>query len=425
MNKILLIIKREYLTRVKKKSFLVMTLVGPVLMAALILAPVWISTLGDDNNKDIVVIDKTNIYEDVIKDSETLHFKFINMDYEDLKANFESFNYHAVLLISEDESEFTLYSNKQVEPGVGSHIEKQIEKYKELQNLEKLGVNKSQLDSAKVDINISTIKWTEEGEEKTSPVLAQIIGFIAAIIIYMFIFMYGVQVMRGVIEEKSSRIVEVIISSVKPFQLMTGKIFGVALVALTQFLLWIILTFSIIFAVQTFMPGIEQDIAQNSVQMEQMGGNNIIAEILPALMNYNWTMLLSVFVFFFIGGYLLYSSLFAAIGAAVDNETDTQQFMLPVTIPLILAFVVAQTIVQNPSGSLAFWFSIIPFTSPIIMPVRVAMEAAPLWEILLSSATLILSFLGTVWLASKIYRVGILMYGKKTSYKELWKWIRY
>jgi ABC-2 type transport system permease protein len=252
----------------------------------------------------------------------------------------------------------------------------------------------------------------------------------------MFIFMYGVQVLRGVIEEKSNRIIEVIISSVKPFQLMMGKIIGIALVGLTQFILWVVLTLSITAAAQTFIlkdkyssEEVLKEVNMSTQLMQQTQNTKNIRnvdsnEILDILKQINYTLILLVFLFYFMGGYLLYGAMFAAIGAAVDNEADTQQFMLPITIPLVFAFIVAQMAMQNPEGPMAFWFSIVPFTAPVVMMVRVA-YAVPVWELVLSMILLTITFILTTWLAARIYRVGILMYGKKPTYKEMWKWIFY
>src|ERR1035437_6988260 len=263
------------------------------------------------------------------------------------------------------------------------------------------------------------------------------IGFGAGILIYLFIFLYGVQVMRGVIEEKTSRIVEVIISSVKPFQLMMGKIVGIAMVGLTQFVLWVTLT-TILYGIgqATFLKdfsdiknsALQQNVIPsmpNQVKIQQQNINYSEAgEMIRGLQNINFVQILFAFLFYFLGGYLLYSALFAAVGSAVDSESDTQQFMMPITIPLVISFVAAQFIMQNPEGPLAFWLSIIPFTSPVVMMVRLPF-GVPLWEFALSMALLVITFIFMTWLAGKIYRTGILMYGKKVSYKELWKWLRY
>jgi ABC-2 type transport system permease protein len=262
--------------------------------------------------------------------------------------------------------------------------------------------------------------------------LSTAIAAFSGILIYFFIFLFGAQVMRGVIEEKTNRIVEVIISSVKPFQLMMGKILGIALVGLTQFLLWVILTASIY---SVFMNTVvkEKYSAEKIEMLMQQSPDGTAAEIdemiegqklFERINSINWGLLIPAFIFYFLGGYLLYASLFAAIGSAVDNDADTQQFMLPITIPLIFSFVMAQTVLNDPTGTMAKWLSFIPFTSPIIMMVRLPFQVE-IWELVLSMALLILGFIGTTWVASKIYRTGILMYGKKVNWKELGKWLRY
>jgi ABC-2 type transport system permease protein len=285
-----------------------------------------------------------------------------------------------------------------------------------------------------VKVNISNI--TEEDEKKGRSADVEVstaLGFAGGILIYFFIFLYGAQVMRGVIEEKTSRIVEVIISSVKPFQLMMGKIVGIALVGLTQFLLWVIFTFVIYSTVMNVVvkDKFSKDNIENIIQKSPDGTSveNVdqmieTGQLVDRIKGINWLLMIPAFIFYFLGGYLLYGALFAAIGGAVDNEADTQQFMLPITIPLILAIVVAQTVMHDPSGKVAFWFSIIPFTSPVVMMVRLPFQVQ-VWELMLSMGLLVIGFIFTTWLAGKIYRTGILMYGKKINYKELWKWLRY
>jgi ABC-2 type transport system permease protein len=277
--------------------------------------------------------------------------------------------------------------------------------------------------------------------KKTSSGFTTGIGFIAGFLIYMFIFIYGAQVMRGVMEEKTSRIVEVIISSVKPFELMLGKIIGVALVGLTQFLLWVVLTTCIytvvtatLFKGESTEKKVEQLIQSRTpaaMQMMEMDSssvsqNNWAVEVTDAINNTNFPFIIAMFIFYFLGGYLLYSALFAAIGAAVDSETDTQQFMLPITIPLIVSFIMVQYVILNPHGNIAFWFSMIPFTSPIIMMVRIPFGMENHYgEVALSMMCLIAGFIFTTWLAGRIYRTGILMYGKKVNYRELARWLFY
>lgn len=426
MNKILLIIQREYLSRVKKKSFVVMTLLGPLLMAALFLAPVWLSTMEDDSVNNIIVIDKTGKYDDVLISNSKIIFSFSKDEsINEIKSKFDSLSFHALLLIPEDETEIIMYSDKQIKSDVIRHIKNEIEIYKENLNFEKIGITPEQITGAKESVRVSTVKWTEEGDRKVMPETGKAIGFIFAMIVYMFIFMYGVQVMRGVIEEKTSRIVEVLVSSVKPFELMAGKIVGIALVALTQFLVWIFLTLAIVTLVLPFFGISGSEMATPNAQIENIDTNIITSNFLPQILNFNWAYFIAIFIVYFLGGYLLYAAMFAAIGAAVDNETDTQQFMMPVTIPLIVAIIAVQGILQNGGGSLAFWFSIIPLTSPIIMPIRVAMEEVDIYSLISSIVVLYASFIGGVWMTGKIYKTGILMYGKKITYKELWKWLKY
>lgn len=444
MNKISLIIKREYLTRVKKKSFIIMSIVGPILMAALIIVPVWLAQIEDEEEKIIAVIDSSSVFTNTIPDTKYLKFIFLeNTTVHKVKEQFSETGYYALLyiphIIFSNPKGIQLFSYKQPSLGVKMHISNAIEKEIERLKLKASGIDEDILKSIKTNVRILTYKWTAEGrEEQSFTELAMIVGLVSGILIYMFIFMYGAQVMRGVIEEKTSRIVEVIVSSVRPFQLMMGKIVGVAMVGLTQFLLWIVFTFIIVTAVQAIFfssPSLFPDeqaptqniLSSSSFQNAQSIDDEKIDEIkdmLSSIKNIDFKVILGSFLFFFLGGYLLYASCFAAIGSAVDSEADTQQFMIPITIPLILAIVMIQSIIQNPDSQLSFWFSIIPFTSPIIMMVRIPF-GVPYSEIALSMILLILTFIATTWLAGKIYRTGILMYGKKINYKELWKWIRY
>jgi ABC-2 type transport system permease protein len=411
-----------------------MTLVGPILMAALFVVPVWFATLDDESLKNIAVIDHTQSFEKTLNGNKNYKFIFIDDTPTDtVKSHFSESNYEALLYIPKNGEKLpiTLYSDKQPSLNLKTYISERLENKLQSENLQKLGIRQSQIDSAKVDVKIETVKWQKNGkDEESSAEIAVVLGFLVAIVIYMFIFMYGAQVMRGVIEEKTGRIVEILISSVKPFELMAGKILGIALTAMTQFILWIVLTTAIIIPVKAIFTSnnpsqIQQITQQFNTQNIHAGKTGEIMEIFQAASHFNFISLGIAFVFFFIFGYLLYASLFAAIGSAVDSEADTQQFMLPVTVPLILAFVAAQSIIRFPDGNIAFWFSVIPYTSPIIMPIRIAAEAVSVWEIVLSGFLLIAFFILHIWIASKIYRTGILMYGKKPSYREIWKWLKY
>jgi ABC-2 type transport system permease protein len=419
MRKIWLIIKREYLVRVRKKAFIVMTIVGPLLMAALMIVPTYLANETQEL-RTIAIEEEGFEFTNQIEDTDFLHFSKIPTEEATLlKNDFSESNYYALLHI--EGNHFTLYSNQQISLTVSKAIENQLEQIIEHQKLKAAGIDLTIISEAQSTVHITTKIITEDGSTTNSKAEASMgIGFICGILIYMFIFMYGTMVMRGVIEEKTSRIVEVIISSVKPFQLMMGKILGVALVGLTQFALWILLTIAIASVAELmFMDASSMTTELNSTQQ-----SILLSELSNLTGGINLMQIFVSFIFYFLAGYLMYSSLFAAVGSAVDAEADTQQFVLPITIPLILAFILIQPIMENPDGPLAFWMSIIPFTSPVIMMVRLPFGVAN-WELALSMCVLILSFVLTTYLAGKIYRTGILMYGKKTSYKELWKWLSY
>ena len=311
-----------------------------------------------------------------------------------------------------------MYAETQIDLETKIHIERLLSEYIESQKLASYQIPDLQamIAEAETDVHVDTIRWTKDGDEqKGSAEMALILGMVTAFIIYMFIVMYGGQVMSGVVQEKTNRIVEVIVSSVKPFELMMGKIIGIALVGLTQIFLWVVLTL-ILTSVLTLILGSNQIVNTDNQEAIQM-----VYEMSNSL-NLGSTLL--YFLVYFLGGYLLYASLFAAVGSAVENETDTQQFSLPLTIPIIFAIYAAIYSAENPDGPLAFWCSMIPFTSPIVMMVRLP-YGVPGWQIILSILTLVVSFIGSTWVAGKIYRTGVLMYGKKITWKELWKWLKY
>lgn len=443
MSTISLIIKREYLTRVRKKSFIIMTILGPILMASVFVVPFLIAKYDQPEVSKIQVIDESGIFKDKLPESENLIFDPDTLSLAVAKTIFDSEKHTAILYIPsnvmEDTKSVMLFSAKQPNINLVSSIESTIQKELENRKLQSHGINQQTLDQIKTKVKINTRTLTDKGEEETNAGMNTAAGLIGGLLIYMFIFLYGAQVMRGVIEEKTNRIVEVIISSVRPFQLMMGKIIGIALVGLTQFLLWIILTMSI----SSFVTGFFMDKKQMTEQMMkrqtpmgtplpegvedgaiQQSSDEVTADVFGSMQSLNFPLLIGAFVFYFLGGYLLYGALFAAIGAAVDGESDTQQFMLPITIPLILSFVVAQSVLQNPESSVAFWFSMIPFTSPVVMMVRMPFNV-PDWQLALSMALLVLGFIGTTWVAGRIYRTGILMYGKKVNWRELGKWLFY
>ncbi len=456
MNKISVIIKREYITRVRKKSFIIMTILAPVLMAAMIVVPSLLMMNKQAEHKKIAVIEeKSDLFKNVIPSTKDEEFVYLdNVKVDDIKNSFEQSGYYGLLVIQPElvnvPNAIQLISKKQPPIGLLEHIERSLEK--EIQRKKLLAYKIDNLDEILKNVNssvsVQTIKLDDRGKfEKTSTGVSMALAYISGFLMYMLVFIFGSQVMRGVIEEKTSRVIEVIISSVKPVQLMMGKIIGIALVGLTQFLIWIILTGGLAIGLKsTFLPkGSVTEITQNMPQnlmsstgVQQAatttanGGQAQVSsklspeyvQILSTALNQPWGKLIICFIFYFITGYLLYASVFAAIGSAVDNETETQQFMLPVTIPIILALFVAMSIMQNPESSIAFWFSMIPLTSPIVMMARIPFDV-PLWQIAVSMGLMVITFIFFVWMAAKIYRTGILMYGKKASWKEMWKWLRY
>ncbi len=415
MHKIWLVIKREFLVRVRKKSFVIMTFLGPILLASILILPIYLANNSQEKRNIAVGYQK----DFQLEDNELLNFVTIPQNEVDsVKFNIKDSPYYALLIIRDNT--FSLYSNQQVTLNVTSEIKRQIEHILKLNNLRSLGIDNETLKIAEQKINLETKIINKEGESTNShSEVSTGIGFLGGILIYMFIFMYGTMVMRGVIEEKTSRIVEVMISSLRPFQLMMGKIIGVALVGLTQFLLWIIFTVALSALAELVLLN-DAFLATSSAENQSV----IITQIKSFTSGINLIQIFLSFLFYFIAGYLMYSSLFAAVGSAVDAEADTQQFILPVTLPLILSFILIQPIMDNPEGSLAFWLSIIPFTSPVIMMVRLPFGVEN-WEIILSMTILVSTFIITTWLAGKIYRIGILMYGKKANIRELLKWIRY
>lgn len=435
MNKILLIIQREYLSRVKKKSFLVMTFLVPVLIIGMYALIAFLTVKGGDKKAEVKVIDDSGIFAGNFKDSRSVNYSITKEGLEAAKKEATESGEGFVLYIPENiekDGKIELFSTKKAGLSAVSNMEKQINDLLRNKQLKDAGIDPATLKQIDPDINIDAIELTEEGEKDSSAGAAYAIGFAAAILIYISLFIYGAQVMRGVIEEKTSRIVEVVISSVKPFQLMMGKIIGVGLVGLTQFILWIVLSTTLTGAAGKILLKDKIDQVKTEVSVneagkavEQVDAEGPAAKILNAVQTLNLPYILGCFLVFFLGGYLIYSALFAAIGAAVDNETETQQFMFPITLPLLFTYIMSFSfIVNNPDSTLSFWLSIIPFTSPIAMMVRLPF-GVPGWEVALSMVLLIAGFLFTTWLAARIYRVGILMYGKKVNFKELAKWLTY
>ncbi|SMO65935.1 ABC transporter permease [Solitalea koreensis] len=438
MNKILLIISREYLSRVKKKSFIIMTFLVPLIIMAMYGLIGYLILKGNEISgpKNVIVIDESGVFKNKLTNDAGLNFTYLNISINEAKKNIKTDGNNYLLYIPKfegnDLSGVELFSEKQAGFSVTGTIEKQLEYIIHERRLIQAGIDEKLLSNLKTNIVVDTKKITSTGEEEGSSGAAFGIGLACSILIYMFIFIYGVQVMRGVIEEKTNRIVEVVISSVKPFQLMMGKIIGIALVGLTQFLLWVVLSTTVTTVIsKQLMPKTQLEqlqkapIAATTVQHANNGTTDVLSGALKAIETINFPLIIGCFLFYFLGGYLLYSAFFAAIGSAVDSETETQQFMLPVTMPLIFAFIFSiNFVVNNPDSPISFWMSMIPLFSPVVMMVRIPF-GVPTWEIILSMGLLVAGFFLTVWLAAKIYRTGILMYGKRASWKELGKWLFY
>lgn len=431
MNKIWLVMQREYLARVKKKSFLLATLLTPLIFPAIMAIFVWIAVEEKDNQslRIIEVVDENKLF--FLESSEQYAFSFSDKSDEEAKGLVKNGDRYGFLHIPkfdlEDPKGITFFGEENPNMNLMSYLESSLKKKIEDQRLYESGIDPQLISDIRTKVDIKSITVNEQGEEKVSNATVNYaIGFVAGILIYMFIFIYGNQIMQGVIEEKSSRIVEILVSSLKPFQLMMGKIVGIAGVGLTQLLIWIVLIGGLTTIVTGYL-GMKMP-QQQAMEMAQVGMEQIpdsgVAEILQVINGIDFVALVVCFVFYFLGGYLLYGALFAGIGSAVDAPSDAQQFMLPVTIPLIVSYMgLFVFVLQDPNSTASFWLSIVPLTSPIAMMGRVSF-GVPFWELALSMVLLILGFLGTTWLAGKIYRIGILMHGTKPSYKTLWKWIK-
>lgn len=436
MNKTWLIIQREYSTRVRKKSFLLTTFLVPIFFIAMYVGVIFLTKKSyEDNHATVFILDETGDIASRLKDSKALTLVPIDESLNDVIARVsKEESDKGILLIPED-----FYENRSVEilsiekPNIliQKEIENQLEDILRSDGYEKIGVDVAQINEIKTDVQVAPKQITEEGDTKDSNTqVAMIISMALAVLVYISLFLYGSQVMRGVIEEKSNRIVEVIISSVKPFQLMMGKIVGIGLVGLTQFALWLLLSGILFTAASALIsnPADLQETMQSAsgTDLNQISQSNPqAAKIMASLESINFSELILTFFIFFFGGYLIYSALFAAVGSAVDSETEANQFTFPITMPLLLTYMLSfGVLVNDPNGTISTWLSFIPFTSPIAMIVRVPF-GVPTWQIFVSAVLLIGGFLATTWVAARIYRVGILMHGKKASFGELMKWFKY
>ncbi|TWF45265.1 ABC-2 type transport system permease protein [Chitinophaga polysaccharea] len=430
MEKIWLIIKREFITRVRKKSFLVTTLLVPLAFAAMIIVPILLATSSSEH-KLIAVVDNSQLFENKFPDSKGVYFKYLHQqNIDSLKQHYEELGYEGVLYIPEFDinrpSGFEFYSSGQASVTMESSINSDINSIIEKKRMELQGIDQSKLDGIKSDVEV-TFKNGKEGKKGSSWV-AYGVGYASGFIIYFILLLFGTSVMRGVMEEKVSRIAEVMISSVKPFQLMMGKIIGIAAVGLLQFLIWGVLITAIYSLIPLFVsPESMQAAAQGSQAMSQSEQAEVVRRISEVVGSIQWSLLLPCFVLYFLGGYLFYSSLYAAIGSlANEDAADIQQLTIPVTVPIIIGIMIMMKAVHDPTSSLAVWGSIIPFTSPMVMMARLPYGVpgtVPYWQLGLSFVFLIGGFMTTTWAAGRIYRTGILMYGKKITLKEAMKWV--
>ena len=433
MNKIWLVIKREYLTRVRNKTFLLSTFLFPIILVAFIVGSTLLAVKTRNKVKIAVVNDPGYLQKNLENDSLSVIFEYpadVN------STNYESKGFVGILKVNADTARerYVIESKKSLGIETMDYVERQVKKAVEYNMLQQKNIERKLLDSISKasEENVHVINQLETGKEANNK-LPTIIGFVCGIIIYITMFIFGAMVMRGVMEEKTSRIAEVIVSSVKPFQLMMGKILGIAAVGLTQMLLWIVFLLILVNIIPLFVSTEALEQAQQAQQQLPGGSNNTVAFEMAKATNIlvtgmNWPLIIICFLFYFLGGYLFYASLFAAVGSVVNEDPqEAQSLMLPIMMPIVFGFIILTSSIDNPDSPAMFWGSMIPFTSPIIMMGRVAKgvpEVVPLWQLFLSMALLIIGFLFTTWLAGKIYRIGILMYGKKPSWKEMIKWVR-
>lgn len=440
MSKIALIIESEYKTRVRKKSFIVMTILSPILMILICCIPFFIELFNNPEVRNVTIVDHTGLYKETFVDNEEYHFTYLDevTTQEQMRNNEEPYAYVVITdnLINNPLG-MTIFSHTQTTITFNTYVTQQMEEYLYKEKLASYDIPELPqiIEDCNVKLLVNSIKFDEEGDVQTSAGVASIVGILSTFLIYMFLFMYGGMVMNSVMQEKTNRIVEVMVSSVKPFELMIGKIISIGLVGLTQIGIWIILGAGVLWgaSIAYDVPLFSVSEAQLMAQMQAQASGEMstgaetlttVQGIILALSSINFTQLLVCLILYFIGGYILYASFFAAIGSAVDNDSDTNQFMLPVTIIILFAFYVGLFSAENPEGGMAWWCSMIPLTSPIVMMVRIPF-GVPMWETIVSITILYISAFAMAWVAGRIYRVGILLYGKKPSYRELIKWIKY
>lgn len=432
MNKIRLIIEREYLTRVKRKSFLITTLVVPIVIMAFYAIMIAVSISGDTNTQSIAIIDDANLLGgklEMLKNDRSIYHFIHNESEQSFKSKYKQQGYQLFLYIPKFQDNtlprIRLYSQASVNLIVKSNLEKIVNRAIENQRLQAANINPELYKSIKAETEIENIIDSGKGEKKGIAMLAYAVSFIAGILIYMILLIYGTMVMRGVMEEKTNRIAEVIVSSAKPFELMLGKIVGIGAVGLTQFAIWVVLMLFLQLMIPLFFPELFQHLSDPALATTSLPetGAGKISEIIEGFGSLPMMLILFSFVFYFLAGYLLYAALFAAIGSAVsEDQQEAQQLVFPVMMPLILGFVMMTKAVNDPESSIAVFGSLFPLTSPIVMMGRIT-YGVPWWQLVVSMTLLVITFLFFTWMAAKIYRTGILLYGKKVTWREIWKWL--
>ena len=424
MKHLRIIIEREYLNKIRNKSFIIMTFVSPLIVVAFALIIGFLTDVNSKSNaKDILILDESGLFSNTFSDTETIHYEYLkDKTLQEARAEvLETSKYGLLYIPKEETAQKAFYSEESPSLSLVNEFTGALEKTLFQYNLTQKGIDKAEIDSARTKITLQMENFTGEKTSEFDNVMKIAIGGVAGYLIFMFIIIYGNMIMRSVIEEKTNRIVEIIISSVKPFQLMLGKIIGTSLAGLTQFAIWLVIG-GVLFALAPSLFQVDTPTATQAMAATE--SHSEISNIIAALYHFPFLETSGVFLLFFVGGYLLYSSLYAMVGAMVDNETDTQQFMMPILIPLMLAFYVGMfSVIEEPHGTISVVFSYIPLTSPVVMLMRIPFGVA-WWEVLISLLLLYITFFLVIKIASKIYRIGILMYGKKPTYKEVWKWLK-
>ena len=442
MNTITHIFKREFTSRIKNRSFIVMSIVGPLLIAGMLIVPLWLQKMEKNQIRTVAIIDETHILGETIKDFENYRFTIVTeVTVEEIRKGFDNSGFNAVLFIPYNiytSNTAIIYSNVWIDNALKAYTGYVLRRDLEYMALVKENVSPETIKRVRTPVSIGVQKWTNDGEyidEEASLTKKSLMAVAAALMIYFFVFMYGVLVLRGVIEEKSNRVVEVIVSSVKPIQLMAGKILGICLVGLVQFVLWIVLSFAIVTAAQklifpeiynpTPLPELAQSLETGNTAAQFTANSaqlDYVIDVFHTLDGVNWGIMFSAFVFFFIAGYLLYGGIFAGIGALLDHDSDTQQFIIPVSLPLILSIILLNPVIVNPAGALAQWLSFIPFTAPIAMMARLPF-GVPYWQVIFSALILVISCWASMCFAARMYKSGLLMYGKKVGLGVIWRFL--